>query len=87
MRWMKQNKMVLIIFKALKRKKINSNQKTTYYWNRQDKNSDNSSRNISTIQSSTSKSESIFYMKLIIELVRQFPGILNPKLNCFKDHA
>ena len=48
--------------------------------------SDNSSQNISTIQSSTSKSESILDVKLfIIELVRQFRGILNPKLNCFKD--
>ena len=24
-------------------------------------------------------------MKLFIELVRQFRGILNPKLNCFKE--
>ena len=47
--------------------------------------SDNSSQNISTIQSSTSKSESILDVKLFIELVRQFRGILNPKLNCFKE--
>ena len=38
MRWMKQKKMVLIILKALTRMKTNSNQKTTYYWNRQEEN-------------------------------------------------
>ena len=38
-----------------------------------------------TIQPFTSKSESILDLKLFIELVRQFRGILNPKLNCFKN--
>ena len=40
-----------------------------------------------TIQPFTSKPESILDLKLFIELVRQSPGILNPKLNCFKDYA
>ena len=40
-----------------------------------------------TIQPFISKPESILDLKLLIELVRQSPGILNPKLNCFKDYA
>ena len=42
---------------------------------------------MSTIQSTTLKAESSLDVALFIELVRQFPVIWNPKLNCFKDHG
>ena len=42
---------------------------------------------MATIQSSTSEAESSLNAELLIELVRQFPVIWNPKLNYIKDHA
>ena len=51
------------------------------------KKSETSFQSMSTIQSSTSEAESSLDLELFIELIRQFPVIWNPKLNCFKDHA
>ena len=42
---------------------------------------------MATVQSSTSEAESSLNAELLIELVRQFPVIWNPKLNYIKDHA